>query len=107
MSTDKETEHRKKLERALVDPASIYRDPDMVVGDNTLTISEKKKVLARWEFDMAELAVATEEGMPHDNEDLTRRILLAIRRLDSTEKRENVGPGKHHVSSEAEDTPTH
>jgi hypothetical protein len=96
-STEKEKQER--LNRALVDPASAYPNPEAVLQDKSISSEEKRKILSRWEFDVAELAVATEEGMPHDEEDLTRRILLALGQLDREGKREDIGPGKHHVPS--------
>ncbi len=89
-----------RLERALAHPSAVYPTPESVLEDDTLSRDEKGKVLRRWEFDVAELAVATEEGMPHAGEDLTRRILLALEKLEPGAEPSATGPGKHHVSGE-------
>jgi hypothetical protein len=92
---------KSRLERALVDPSAVYPSPESVLDDETLSRNKKEKILRQWEFDMAELAVATEEGMPHDEEDLTRRIRLALKKVEPHREERPTGPGKHHVSGEA------
>ena len=52
------------IDKALLDPTSVYRKPMDVVKDDTLTREEKIKVLHRWEYDARELQVAEEENMP-------------------------------------------
>lgn len=90
-----------KVERALTDPASVYSSPESVLKDDALSTGEKVQILRQWEFDMAELAVATEEGMPDNEEDLTRPIRLALEKLQPYRNAQPVGPSKHHVSGEA------
>jgi len=60
-------------------------------------VAQKVEILRRWEYDAAEVAVAVEEGMPdRDDEDLLRRILLALDRLTGGLDVERSGPSKQH-----------
>lgn len=52
------------LERALEDPAAVFGAPEAVVDRPDLAPAQKAEILRRWEYDAAENAVATEEGMP-------------------------------------------
>lgn len=51
------------VEKALLDPGSVFETPEEVVASNELSREQKIKILHRWEFDVRELQVAAEEGM--------------------------------------------
>lgn len=52
------------LERALVDPASVFHSPADVVADPALTLQNKCDILKRWAWDEYLWDLATAEGMP-------------------------------------------
>jgi hypothetical protein len=51
------------VEKALVDPALVFKIPDEVVVNRELSQDQKIEILHRWEYDARELQVAEEEGM--------------------------------------------
>ena len=52
------------LDRAKLDPASVFRAPADVLSAPGLSPEDKKAILVRWEADAEALIRATEEGMP-------------------------------------------
>jgi hypothetical protein len=84
------------LDRALLDPGSLFASPEEVVAHTGLTLAEKIGVLRSWEYDAAEIAVAEEEGMQGLENDLLRRILQALDRLTRGQDVEFVAPTKEH-----------
>ncbi|AXS39919.1 hypothetical protein [Breoghania sp. L-A4] len=60
-----------------------------------MSAAQRIEILRRWEYDASEDSVATEEGMPGGDDDLTARILQALDRLGGVNP-ENTGPTKHH-----------
>ena len=84
------------MDKAILDPGSVFLTPEEVVGHTDLTPEQKIEILRRWEYDAAEVAVATEEGMPDGESDLLRRILLALESLGYRADARHVGPTKQH-----------
>ena len=75
------------LDKAKLDPQSVFRAPDDVLGAPGLSPEEKKSILVRWEADVEALLRATEEGMPPaDNRrspaELLRAVHQAMQSLD-------------------------
>jgi hypothetical protein len=74
------------VDRAKLDPASVFRAPEEVLGAATLSAEDKRTILARWEADAEALIRATEEGMPPaDNRspaELLRAVHEAMLRLE-------------------------
>ncbi|MGB0057069.1 MAG: hypothetical protein WBQ20_10030 [Methyloceanibacter sp.] len=70
------------LDKAKLDPASVFHAPKDVLAASGLSIEDKKAILMRWEADAEALLRATEEGMPTaDNRnpaELLRAVHLAI-----------------------------
>jgi hypothetical protein len=67
------------LDKAKLDPASVFRAPEDVVGAHGLSIEDKKAILVRWEADAEALLRATEEGMPpSDNRRSPAELLRAV-----------------------------
>jgi ubiquinone biosynthesis O-methyltransferase len=85
----------KELEAAMLKPASMFGSPEKVLENAELSREQKIEVLSRWEYDAAEEAVALEEGMPGQESDLLRRILVALGKLDGIDV-ERAGPSKQH-----------
>ena len=73
------------LERAMLDPASVFGAPRDVVGAVDLTPAEKRAILIRWEADAEALLRATEEGMEETRSpaELLRAVHEARERLDA------------------------
>jgi len=55
------------LNKAKLDPASVFHTPKDVLRAAGLSIEEKKAILIRWEEDAEALLRATEEGMPPED----------------------------------------
>jgi hypothetical protein len=51
------------LEKARLDPGSVFADPEALRDYGGLTREQKIELLRRWACDASELAVAEEEGM--------------------------------------------
>ncbi|ADZ70329.1 hypothetical protein [Polymorphum gilvum] len=84
------------VEKALLDAASQFSCPEDVVKSASLRSEQKIEILRRWAYDVAEAAVATEEGMPGGNGDLHGRILTALDSLTDGVDLERVAPTKQH-----------
>lgn len=85
------------LEQALQDPASVFATPEEVAAHAGLTRKQKIEILPLWEYDAAEAEVATEEGMPGGNDDLLRRIPLALDALIGEIDVGDSGPTMQHA----------
>lgn len=83
------------LNRALFDPASVFRRPAAVVEDETLPLADKVEILHRWTYDAIEMAVAEEEGMGGDEIVSVDTILAALSRLTDGYRSKQTGPTKH------------
>lgn len=66
------------LEKARLDPASVFRAPEDVLGAPGLSPEEKKSILVRWEADVEALLRATEEGMPPSENRSPAELLRAV-----------------------------
>lgn len=55
-----------EFDRAKLDPASVFGEPEEVLAAS-LSDGDKKTILLRWEEDLEALMRATEEGMPTDD----------------------------------------
>ena len=84
------------MDQALLDPGSIFGAPEELLLHEGFSREEKIDLLRRWEYDASENCVALEEGMPGDETDLLRRILLALDHLMAGVDVEHVGPTKQH-----------
>ena len=66
------------LDKAKLDPASVFRAPEDVLAESGLSSDDKRSILVRWEADLEALLRATEEGMPpSDNRRSTRPSSLS------------------------------
>ena len=66
------------LDKARLDPASVFRSPEDVLGAPGLSPEEKKSILVRWEADVEALLRATEEGMPPSDNRSPAELLRAV-----------------------------
>jgi hypothetical protein len=73
------------LDRALVNPASVFDTPHDVVRHPLLTIDCKREILQRWVWDEYLLDLANTEGMP-ESEPLRLDEVKAALRLVTSER---------------------
>lgn len=85
-----------RLKQALMDPESVFSSPEDVAESADLTRDQKIEILQRWEYNAAEEAVALEEGMPGEESDLLRRILIVLGNLAGPLDLTRTGPAKQH-----------
>jgi hypothetical protein len=76
------------LDKAKLDPGSVFRTPQDVLGAPGLSLEDKKAILVRWEADIEALLRATEEGMPPSDSrrspaELLRAVHEALQSLES------------------------
>jgi hypothetical protein len=71
------------LQKALLDPTSVFKHPHDVLNHTELTREQKIEILKRWAYDCKELETASDENMtPIDNgEDHLGTILKALKEL--------------------------
>jgi hypothetical protein len=70
--------HRIDLDKAKLDPASVFAAPKDVLTTPGLSLEEKKAILIRWEADAEALLRATEEGMPPADNRNPGELLRAV-----------------------------
>ena len=86
-----------KFQKALMDPQSAFEAPEKIVTARDLTTDQKVEILRRWECNAAEEAVALEEGMPGEESNMLRRILLALGEIAGPIDVEHTAPTKNHA----------
>jgi hypothetical protein len=67
------------LDRALVNPASVFDTPHDVVRHPLLTIDCKREILQRWVWDEYLLDLANTEGMPEGEPSRLDSVKAALR----------------------------
>ena len=82
------------VDKALVDPALVFKAPEEVLADNELSREQKIKILQRWEYDVRELQVAEEEGMEGPQPVTLDVVLRALRALGAPADTERSAPTK-------------
>jgi len=93
MASDQDT--TLDLERARLDPASIFASPAALVEDERLTREQKVEILRRWQYDASELAVAEEEGMGGGESSILPDIFKALDAVTGGYDVEHTPPTKH------------
>jgi hypothetical protein len=66
------------LDKAKLDPQSVFHAPQDVLEAPGLSLAEKKSILARWAADVEALLRATEEGMPPSDNRSPAELLRAV-----------------------------
>jgi hypothetical protein len=78
------------LDKAKLDPGSVFGVPNDVLVAPGLSADEKKSILLRWEEDAEALMRATGEGMPASENrapgELLRAVHEAMQRLDRNQE---------------------
>lgn len=90
------------LKKALLDPGGVFTSPEDVIRNSDLSDAQKIDVLLRWAYNASSEAVALEEGMPGDDSDVLRRVLLALGKVTGPLDVEHTGPTKQHGLSYAQ-----
>jgi hypothetical protein len=57
-------------DKAQTNPAAVFKKPEDIVKNRELTAREKEKALQEWELDARLTAVAAEEGMTKDDDEM-------------------------------------
>lgn len=89
------TARKINLDRALFDPASVFKGPDAVVEYESLGLEHKIEILRRWAYDAIEMAVAEEEGMGGGEAVAVDTILAALERVAGGRHSMCTAPTKH------------
>ncbi len=66
------------VERALLDPTSVFASPGDVVSAEGIDRETKIEILRRWGYDSLELEVAEEENMIGGEPDMLDRVVKAL-----------------------------
>ena len=82
------------IEQAMLDPSSVFDDPEAVLRESSLSSEEKIRILKRWEYDARELAVAEEENMAGGPPNILDEILDALHQLKAEIDVEHSPPTK-------------
>ena len=72
------------LDKAKLDPASVFHAPHDVLGAPGLSPEDKRSILIRWEADVEALLRATEEGMPPADNRSPAELLRAVQQALET-----------------------
>jgi len=86
----------KDIEKALLNPAMVFKNPQEVVESNDLSREQKIEILRRWEYDLRELQVADEESMtaPKPEAVTLDMILKALHSVGAPPDVERTAPTK-------------
>jgi hypothetical protein len=76
------------LDKAKLDPASVFRTPKDVLASG-VSPEDQKAILSRWEADAEALLRATEEGMPPADNRSPAELLRAVH--EAMESLEHAG----------------
>ena len=83
------------VKKAMLDPTSVFEDPEDVVATDDLNREQKIEILRRWEYDAHELEVAEEEaGMAVLRPDMFDRVVRALHTLGAVRDTEHGPPTK-------------
>jgi hypothetical protein len=85
------------IEKALINPAAVFRSPKEIVEHGQLTQEQKVDILRRWEYDVRELQVADEESMTaaFPERVTLEAVLQALRAVGASTNLERSAPTKH------------
>ncbi len=83
------------VNKAMLDPTMVFKDPKDVVANVELTRDQKIEILRSWEYDARQLEVAEEEaGMAVRQPDMFDRVVQALHMLDVDRDTEHTPPTK-------------
>lgn len=73
----------KDIEKAPLNPAMVFKNPQEVVESNDLSREQKIEILRRWEYDLRELQVADEESMTAPKPEAVTLDMIFLKALHS------------------------
>ncbi len=83
------------VKKAMLDPTSVFKDPEEVVASDELNRDQKIEILHRWEYDARELEVAEEEaGMLVRRPEMFDLVVQALHTLGAERDTEHTPPTK-------------
>ena len=83
------------VNKAMLDPTMMFKDPKDVVANVELTRDQKIEILRRWEYDARQLEVAEEEaGMAVRRPEMFDLVLQALHTLGVERDIEHTPPTK-------------
>ena len=83
------------VRKAMLDPTSVFKEPEEVVASDELNLVQKIEILRQWEYDARQLEVAEEEaGMAVLRPDMFDRIVQALHTLGAERDTEHGPPTK-------------
>ena len=83
------------VKRAMLDPTSVFKEPEEVVASDELTRDQKIEILRRWEYDAHELEVAEEEaGMAVLRPEMLDLVVQALHTLGAVRDTDHTPPTK-------------
>ena len=82
------------INQALLDPTSVFENPEEILTAESLTREQKIKILRRWEYDARELQVADEENMGGGPPDKLDQVLKVLHQLGANIDSEHSAPTK-------------
>ncbi len=83
------------VNKAMLDPTMVFKDPKDVVANVELTRDQKIEILRRWEYDARQLEVAEEEaGMAVRRPEMFDHVVQALHALDVEREIEHTPPTK-------------
>jgi hypothetical protein len=98
---DAKSQGKIDIDKALLDPGSVFATPEALLLHDGLSDQQKIEILRRWAYDISEISVAVEEGMPDGDGDLLQRILLSLDQLAGGINMERLTPTKQHGITQA------
>ena len=87
-----------ELDRAFVNPASVFGSPDDVVRHPLLSLDCKREILWRWAWDEYLLDLADADGMPEGQPSRLPEVRAALRLLDAEWSPDPAAPAAFVVS---------
>lgn len=83
------------VNKALLDPTSVFKEPKEIVTTDELTREQKIEILRRWEYDARQLEVAEEEaGMAVRRPEMFDLVVQALHTLGAERDTEHTSPTK-------------
>ena len=81
------------IDRAMNNPASVFKTPEALNESSELTAEQKRAVLLQWKDQLQQLQAADDEGMRRNEaaasttDDLLGRVTSILSRIDADSKR--------------------
>ena len=91
MTSDKSID----LRQAEADPAAVFESPQDVLRQESLSRTQKLRILEQWKLDALDMDVAAEENMAGGEPSRLDDVIEALKALDTDTETEGTGATKH------------